>query len=262
MSGRKAKEQRRQHRSQPGRIPRRPDRVAIADAVHEAVCLISGSDGYGHCIFYAQVGAVVASAVTGRKFSMQAGQLWIGLGDVDGTGQELFLAAIPDGGEYHHEGIGATVSGGLEVGEFHAWFAREPDGVSPEPGTAVTVSPHDYECADLSLRHHQRFVADAGMEYHRPPLPPFFWGSPLQLAELGVRVKADTDTVNFALSQVQQHQQVVMDMAAVTMLILGRANENRAQQVMSPDGYARWRMRADGWQVAEVIPGGGTLLIR
>ena len=39
------------------------------------------------------------------------------------------------------------------------------------------------------------------MEYHRPPLPPFFWGSPLELAALGVKVRADADTVNFVLGQ-------------------------------------------------------------
>ena len=38
--------------------------------------------------------------------------------------------------------------------------------------------------------------------------------------------------------------------------------EPGARQVMSAEGYRRWRMRADGWRVVEEIPGGGMLLVR
>ena len=48
-------------------------RSRIAGAVHQAVCDVTGTDGYGHCALYAQAGAMAAHFITGEVYDLQAG---------------------------------------------------------------------------------------------------------------------------------------------------------------------------------------------
>ena len=109
-------------------VPRHFVRAKIAQAVHRAVCDVTGTDGRGHCLYYAVAGGALAKKVLGRDYVVQAG-----------SGLSL-LADPPDGAIT----IDAS-DGGVDRGEFHVWLAR-PD---PEP-----------ELVDFASRHFRHYVED------------------------------------------------------------------------------------------------------
>jgi hypothetical protein len=112
-------------------------RAAIAEAVHRAVCEETGGDGFGHCMLYAVAGMCLSRSVFHTDaYVPQAGALLIQPDPNDPGGW-----------------IAQDVSdGGVAAGEFHAWFARGPEGFT---GTGLPV-----EMVDLSSRHYPRMATD------------------------------------------------------------------------------------------------------
>lgn len=108
-------------------IPRHFVRSRMAEAVHRAVCDVTGTDGSGHCLLYAVAGAVLAKEVLGRDYFVQAGSLSL-------------LADPPDGAIM----IDAS-GGGVERGEYHCWLAH------PDP---------ERELVDFASRHFKHYVED------------------------------------------------------------------------------------------------------
>jgi hypothetical protein len=155
-------------------------REAVAEAVHRTVCAETDSDGFGHCILYAIVGAFVARSVFGGEYWPQAGSMRL---QRDPADPDLWFT-FGAGGDW------------VYGDEFHAWFARAPKG-------AASYAPASYapvaELADLSSRHFPRRVegpainvrvrtvngamalaavtfAKARYSWKRPePCPPFVW---------------------------------------------------------------------------------------
>ncbi len=100
----------------------------IAEAVHRAVCEFTNSDGCGRCFHYALAGWALAMSLLKKKYTLQAGSLYILADPPDGI-----VAMEP---EKH----------GFQRGEFHCWFAA--------PGNDGKLA----EFVDLSSRHYKRFV--------------------------------------------------------------------------------------------------------
>ena len=78
-------------------------KVHIASVVHEAVCDISGDDGFGHCTHYAVAGAKLLSLLTRKLYMPQAGDLQV---FCDGDRGMMMDASL----------------GGFGTGEFHTWI--------------------------------------------------------------------------------------------------------------------------------------------
>ena len=72
-------------------------KARIAEAVHQAVCEVTGSDGFSHCALYASAGAMVASLATGNEYVVNACRLEVGTGTRDAVdgGAELYLGMDP-----------------------------------------------------------------------------------------------------------------------------------------------------------------------
>jgi hypothetical protein len=139
-------------------------RSIVAEAVHEAVCAFSQSDGYGRCQLYTVAGCILLTNVDGPGWYMQAGSAWI-------------LADPPDG-FWHYD---ATQPLALARGEFHCWLAKEGATKGGPPAAFV----------DFSARHFHRTVNEmnaAGPREggeripwtHQTEPPPYIWtnGSP------------------------------------------------------------------------------------
>jgi hypothetical protein len=109
-------------------------RAAVAEAVHQTVCDETGSDGFGHCMLYAIVGAFTARHVFGHDYLPQAGSLLLQHDPADPDCWVTFDAR----------------GNGIVSGEFHAWFGR----VAPKStGMALPL-----EIADLCSRHYPKLV--------------------------------------------------------------------------------------------------------
>lgn len=114
-------------------LPVEQQRQLISDITHKVVLQVlhhrfPDHDGMGYCMFYALVGALTATQVTGRHWSPQAGsmRLW------------------PDPSTDYAFTFDSTQRG-VESGEFHAWMAcKWPDG--------------RLEVADLSARHYGSMI--------------------------------------------------------------------------------------------------------
>src|SRR5262245_9152683 len=117
------------------------DRAAIAEAVHQAICQVSDSDGRGMCAYYARAGAVVTGVVTGQEYGFNAGLIQIDVGDRNASG-DLWFTMDPAASGYN----------GME---FHAWFVRRPPGATT--GETITGRRNRrIEVVDLSWRHMRR----------------------------------------------------------------------------------------------------------
>lgn len=250
-NSRSAKAARRVQREAPGGSGK-ISRARIAQAVHEAVCEVTGTDGYGHCVMYAQAGALTASVLTGRDYVLQAGAAVVFTGDVNGYG-ELALHVDPAGSEWNGQ------RGGRENNELHCWLTRRPAEV---PGSAVPATPGD-EVADFSLRHWRWAVAEAGMPWSREPLPAFWWGPLSGLNDLRVRYTADADTMRLVYGELLPAMDAApYDASVIALRLLGAISEETTMRKMSPAAASRRVMRTSGWQLAEVVPGGGAVFTR
>ena len=108
----------------------------IAEAVHNAICETTHSDGTCFCLYYAVTGCLLARDVFGKPYLPQAGTLIL---NCDSESNKV-IAMEPE-------------SDGLEGGEFHCWFSLPDSGA---PGTLSTAS----EIVDLTSRHYETYVAN------------------------------------------------------------------------------------------------------
>ncbi len=124
----------------------------VAEAVHQAGCEITGSDGDGLASAYGLAGARGASFFGGEMVP-QAGELFI-----------------------------TTGSGEQSLGHW-AWMARIPEGHTLE------ALPYEggLQIADFAWRHIRRAAEDRGVTWDRKDLAPWFWGNSAWLDSLGVR---------------------------------------------------------------------------
>jgi hypothetical protein len=94
----------------------------IAEAVHAAVCAVTGGSGLGRCAHYAVAGSVLATVVTGRQYIPQAGSLYLAHDPADPT---LCTAMVCEDG--------------IESNEFHCWCVGpveeglQSGRIQPEP---------------------------------------------------------------------------------------------------------------------------------
>lgn len=163
-------------------------KARIAEAVHEAVCHVTGSDGFGHCALYARAGAVVASVITGTEYVVNAGRLEAGTGtpDPEDASTELYLGMDP-------------ALSGHSGREFHAWFIRRPPGTAQ--GVLLTADPDTVEVADLAVRHYRAMAEAIGLPWRREALPPWYWGSLAGLRDLRVNLSADAEMTAMLLRE-------------------------------------------------------------
>ena len=203
----------------------RAGRARMAEAVHEAVCQVTGSDGFGHCPLYAWAGAVVASVVTGGDYDLHAGAVTVWTGDVNANG-ELALRIDPPGAEFDHPLLG-TMPGGMANGELHAWFSPRPTGLVP--GVVTEIRKADLVVADFGMRHLRRHAAEAGMPWEREPLPAYCWAS---LPNVGARLRVDYEpeppTTEFVHDKLRRMGAAPYDVATTALRLLGRTSEVRA----------------------------------
>lgn len=163
-------------------------KARIAEAVHQAVCQVTGSDGFGHCALYASVGAAVMSAATGAEYVVNAGRLEVGTGARDPE----------DGDAETYLGMDPALSG-YSGREFHAWILRRPPGMAV--GTVFQADPGSVEVADLSMRHYRAMAEGIGLTWQREALPPWYWGPLASLREMRVNLYADAEMTAMLLRE-------------------------------------------------------------
>jgi hypothetical protein len=121
----------------------------MAEAVHAAVCAVTGGIGLGRCAHYAVAGAVLATVFTGKQYIPQAGSLYLSADPADPT---LYTAMVAEDG--------------IESGEFHCWCV----GPVEEGRKSGPVTP-DLEIVDFSARHFKALVEELGVVEERQRLP-------------------------------------------------------------------------------------------
>jgi hypothetical protein len=225
------------------RPPKVPDldRDAIAEAVHQAVCLVGRDQGIGHCDAYAFGGAIVLSVITRQEWHAQGGEARFGTGqDLDSPDGEICFAWQPSATTLAVSPNGMVGGGGLANGELHAWCARA------QGGKAV-------EIADFAARHVPTCAETSGIGWAREPIP-YAWGTPQQLH--GQRIwyipdRATTDTIH-RLFNGNSHS--YSDIAVLALWKLGVHGDRRAEELIH-DGKLLNLMR-DGYTIAESFAGG------
>lgn len=167
-----------------------PSHARIAEAVHRAVCNVTGGGGFGHCALYARAGALVASCAMGRKdaYVINAGRMSVFTGVTDDDGAERHLMMDP--AMAGQPGAVAWGVPGAQGSEFHAWFVRRPEDL--QPGT-LQATPGDAEIIDLGMRHYPAMAEVVGLDWQREPLPRWYWGPFSGLAPLRVVLSADAE---------------------------------------------------------------------
>ncbi len=130
-------------------LPPAAVRDAVAEATHRVVCARLGAEAERACAWYAWVGAAVARALTGRRYTPCAGS--------------LLVEVRP----------GAFFAFRAQHGQFHAWMMRW------EPGRC--------ELVDLSTRHFPAHAVRVGATWELPAPPAYLWtmlptGEPLDPA--------------------------------------------------------------------------------
>lgn len=248
-NSRSAKAARRAARESRGPVSRpATSRARIAEAVHRAVCEVTGTDGYGHCALYAQAGAMTAHFITGEVHDLQAGGLAVFTGDMNHDG-ELTLYVDPEGSQYN------GTAGGRDNGEFHAWFGPRPAGATP--GTVMEVSRNGLVVADFAMRHFKRHVAEAGMPWNRAPLPTFCWGKADEIDQrLRVTYRPDVATTLLVTDKIKAMGPVPYDVSTIALRRLGCISEELARRSLSPE------MLSGGWRLTGTALGGGVFTRR
>jgi hypothetical protein len=121
----------------------------IAEAVHAAVCEVTGGTGLGRCAHYAVAGSILATVVTGKRYIPQAGSLYLSHDPADLT---LCTAMVCEDG--------------IKSNEFHCWCVGPvEEGLKSGP-----VTP-DLGFVDFSARHFKALVENVGMVEDRQRLP-------------------------------------------------------------------------------------------
>lgn len=125
----------------------------ISEAVHRGVCRHGGTDGRGHCRWYA-LGGFLLLRFLGMDVHIQTGALNLQPDPDDPT---LWIQMDPSSGI---------------LGEFHCWLASPVEGViggdRMKAGTVI----------DFSSRHFARYVEDGGAGTWRREGPPsFIWAA-------------------------------------------------------------------------------------
>jgi hypothetical protein len=134
-------------------------RMLIAEAVHDAVCTFTQSDGFGLCHLYAVAGYTLLTQMAGPQWTMHAGSMWL-------------AADPPDGWCYFNAGRPHA----FERGDFHCWLVQHGPAKGDPPAA----------CVDFTARHFRRWVeqsADgggwgAGVRLpwtHTEEPPPYVW---------------------------------------------------------------------------------------
>jgi hypothetical protein len=198
-------------RGDPRKRPGGLDRAAVAESVHQAVCLVSGGDGTGHCVAYAFAGAVVLSVTTGQQWTPQAGEARFGTGqERDSPEGEVCFAYQPSATTGAVTRDGAPAAGGLANREFHAWCAR---------GQGSEVA----EVADFAARHVPGLAESSGIGWAREAIP-YLWGTPQQLTAQRCWYRTDEATTN-AIHEAWNIDPAYEDTArlAVTLHAAGRS---------------------------------------
>jgi len=217
-NSRAAKAARREDRQarQDGALPGGVRKARFAEAVHQAVCEVTGSDGFGHCALYARAGAVAAAMVTGRDdYVVNAGRLTAGTGarDPDDGDTELCLGMDP-------------ALSGYSGREFHAWILRRP--AAAPSGVLLQADPDTVEVADLSMRHYKAMAEAIGLPWQREPLPGWYWGSIAELRALRVNLSADVEMTTMLI-----REQPLAPVQAVARQALERLGQLRRSGIAS-----------------------------
>jgi hypothetical protein len=224
--------------------PRKPtavDRDAVADAIHQAVCLVGRDQGIGHCDAYAFGGAVVLSVITGQDWHAQGGEARFGTGqDVGSPDGEICFAWQPSATTIAVAPNGMTGLGGLANGELHAWCARA------QAGKAV-------EIADLSARHVPLLAEMSGIGWAREPIP-YVWGTLQELHGQRFWYMADRATTNTIHRLFSGNLHSYEDIAVLALWKLGVHSDRRAVQLIH-DAKLLGLMR-DGFTITESFDGG------
>jgi hypothetical protein len=216
-------------------------RDRIAEAVHEAVCLVGRDEGPGHCDGYAFGGAIVLSVLTKQDWHAQGGMAQFGTGiDQDSPAGELCFTWMPSATTPVVAPNGMTAEGGLANGELHAWCARAHNGKVAE-------------VADLAARHVPRLARLSGMGWDREDLP-YVWGTPQELHEQRFWYRADRDTTNFIHELFKANTHSYSDISTLALWRLGVHSDRRAEELMH-DPKLLGLMR-DGYRIAESFDGG------
>jgi len=122
------------------------DKGRISDAVHQAVCEVTDSDGSGQCIYYAHAG--------------QGLLRWLGIESYVQAGRH----AVVVHGDYCI-GTGEAVS--VIGGDFHCWLSRP---LRPVTGIEYR-GPMEY--VDFTARHYQWYTR--GFSWTREEPPDYLW---------------------------------------------------------------------------------------
>jgi hypothetical protein len=179
----------------------------IAEAVHTAVCAVTGGSGLGRCAHYAVAGSVLATVVTGKRYIPLAGSLYLWHDPADPT---LCTAMVCEDG--------------IESSEFHCWCV----GPVEEGRKAGTVTA-DHELVDLSARHFKELVETIGMvegrvrlpdggfltactpsasRWQRPDPPKYIWSNQAGLPEW-VKYKADEAATETLFRELARFEPVI-----------------------------------------------------
>lgn len=192
----------RMQRTAPGAVPA-DERVRIADALHAAVCTVTGTDGFRLCNLYAAAASLVLAEVTGHRWGLHAGQAYVGTGvDKDSPLGEICYAWTGPGGS-----------------DVHAWAVRL-DGA---------------ELADFTLRHWERMVAMSGGGWEREHLPAFYWGPRSGASAIGGPIRmsfnpdrATTQMVSATVSEMRATAENVATVALASLGVISAETANRA----------------------------------
>jgi hypothetical protein len=219
----------------------RISRARIAEAVHEAVCLVGRDDGIGHCDGYAIAGAVVLSVLTRQDWHPQGGEARFGTGrEIDSPEGELCFSWQPSATTPAVTPNGITGGGGLANGELHAWAARAEGGMVAE-------------VADFSARHVPLLARMSGMGWEREDVP-YVWGTPQQLHEQRFWFIADRLTTNYINEMFKANLHSYKDIATLALWRLGVHSDQRAEELMH-DPKLLGLMRG-GYKIAQSFDGG------
>ena len=144
-------------------------RDRIAEAVHQAVCEFTGSDGFGLCMLYSVAGMGVPSAFNHRLYP-QAGTLGVLIDPPDYwmvMDAEGFEPSV--GGEFHCWLGGPSSSGDVELIDFSARHYKRYCGGLIDVTDFDVVSPGLYVRRDLPVETHKP------MTWNREDPPAYVW---------------------------------------------------------------------------------------
>ena len=221
---------------------------AIADAVHQAVSLVFGDDGIGHCDGYAISGSIVLSRITGQDWIMQAGEARFGTGnEVDSPEGEICYSFVPSETSPAQTLGGRTATvGGLANGEFHAWCVRGKSN-----GQVAEV-------ADFSARHVPVLADRVGIGWARERMA-YAWGTHDDLWRDRFMYTPDLQTIETIMRHFSGCQEPYKDVVTLALWKLGIFSDQRAKELIHDERWL-WIMQ-EGFTVVG-SPGDGIVAVR